>query len=285
MKHFGLVLHHDFILNRDTWELVRTLHDGYEARFYHAYTDMMPIPDFVETLDDKSKTQARLDCILVFGGDGTILRAKELSLQTGAPILGVNLGYLGFLSETTLSEISHSFQDLLKGRYKVLQRMLLNCQLRRNGKIIYRGLALNDAVVYKAETPRLIHVRIYHDNRYVFDCRSDGIIASTPTGSTAYSLSAGGPILAPQMKAIVLSPLNPHNLTIRPMVFPAEGKLLMRIYGLVQPAWLQIDGTNSNPIEQNDELIVSASKRSVSFIKLSNRTFYRILRNKMHLGR
>ncbi len=285
MKHFGLVLHRDFILNRDTWELVRSLHDGYDARFYHAYTDKMPIPDFVETLDDKSKTQARLDCILVFGGDGTILRAKELSLQTGAPILGINLGYLGFLSETSLSEIRQSFQYLLKGKYKLLHRMLLNCQLRRNSKIIYRGLALNDAVVYKAETPRLIHVRIYHDNRYVFDCRCDGIIASTPTGSTAYSLSAGGPILAPQMKAIVLSPLNPHNLTVRPMVFPAEGKLLMRIYGLVQPAWLQIDGTNSSPIEQNDELIVNASKRSVSFIKLSNRTFYRILRNKMHLGR
>jgi len=285
MKHFGLVLHSDFAQNKDIIVLLEELRRKHGIRFFHTCPDPTVLPEYIEPYALKSKKTPALDCILVFGGDGTILRAKDFSLASGAPILGINLGYLGFLSETTLSEITKSFNDLLNGKFKLLSRMLLNCQLRRDGRIIYQGMALNDAVIYKAETPRLIRIRIYLDNRYVFDSRCDGMIAATPTGSTAYSLSAGGPILAPQMKAIVLSPLNPHNLTVRPMVFPAEGKLLMRIYGVTQPAWLQIDGVNCTHIEQNDELTVCAAKPSVSFIKLSNRTFYKILRTKMHLGR
>jgi NAD+ kinase len=117
------------------------------------------------------------------------------------------------------------------------------------------------------------------------DMRCDGMIASTPTGSTAYSLSAGGPILSPVMKAIVVSPLNPHILSIRPMVYPDNDKLTFRIYGLDAPARLQIDGINVHEIEDNDELTVTSAKKHVNFIKLSNRTFYKILRNKMHLGK
>jgi NAD+ kinase len=110
-------------------------------------------------------------------------------------------------------------------------------------------------------------------------------VAATPTGSTAYSLAAGGPILAPEMQALVLAPLNPHILSIRPMVFPASERLTMKVYGLSQAAMLQIDGVNSAAIEEADEVLVTASQRSVSFIKLSNRTFYQILRRKLHLGK
>ncbi|MDZ4182282.1 MAG: NAD(+)/NADH kinase, partial [Candidatus Cloacimonadaceae bacterium] len=169
--------------------------------------------------------------------------------------------------------------------YRLLSRMLLKCQLRRNGAIIYDGLALNDVVIYKAETPNLINVRIFNGGRFVFNTRCDGVIASTPTGSTAYSLSSGGPILSPEMQAIVICPLNPHVLSIRPMVFPAGDLIMMRVYGLLQPAWLQIDGQNTFPLEENDEISITAAKRQVSFIKLSNRTFYQILRRKLHLGK
>lgn len=126
--------------------------------------------------------------------------AKKLALQTKAPILGINLGYLGFLSETTLTELKASIRDLLNCKYKLLNRMLISCHLKRDGKIIYHNLALNDAVIYKAETPRLIHVRIFNGGRFVFDTRCDGVIASTPTGSTAYSLSAGGHLLSPRCR-------------------------------------------------------------------------------------
>lgn len=234
---------------------------------------------------DSSAEHIVIDCILVFGGDGSILRAKQLALDTGAPILGINLGYLGFLSESVLPEISSSLQNLKLGKYKLLHRMLIQCQLKRQGKVIFDGLALNDAVIHKAGSPGLIHVRIKASGRYVFDTRCDGVIACTPTGSTAYSLASGGPILAPEMKAIVMSPLNPHILSIRPMVFPSTERLALKVYGLHQSAMLQIDGENSCPLEDGDVLHVTASERSVSFIKLSNRTFYQILRNKLHLGK
>lgn len=226
-----------------------------------------------------------IDCILVFGGDGSILRAKELALKTGAPILGINLGYLGFLSESTLPEIKASIRDLVLGRYRILSRMLITCLVKRKSKTILKCEALNDIVIHKGENPGLIQVRIYATGRYVFDTRCDGVIICTPTGSTAYSLSAGGPILAPQMKAMVLSPLNPHLLTIRPMVFPAEEKLGLKVHALREPAWLQVDGINSIQIYEGDELTITASPQNVNFIKLSKRTFFRILRNKLHLGK
>jgi NAD+ kinase len=184
-----------------------------------------------------------------------------------------------------LGDLRKSIKDLLKNRYKLQQRMLLTVQLKHNNTIVYQGLALNDAVIYKADSPRLIHIRIYNSGRFVMDMRCDGIIASTPTGSTAYSLSAGGPILSPVMKAIVVSPINPHILSIRPMVYPDSDKLMFRVHGIDNPVRLQIDGINVYEIHEGDELTVTASKNQVQFIKLSNRTFYKILRNKMHLGK
>ncbi|HQQ68581.1 MAG TPA: NAD(+)/NADH kinase, partial [Candidatus Cloacimonadota bacterium] len=175
--------------------------------------------------------------------------------------------------------------DLVAGKYQILSRMLIQCSVKRDGKIILQQEALNDAVIYKGENPGLIGVRIFANGRYVFDTRCDGVVTCTPTGSTAYSLAAGGPILAPHMAAMVITPLNPHLLTIRPMVFAASDRLLLRVHGLSQPAWLQVDGANSLALDDRDELMVSASKRQVKFIKLSKRTFYRILRNKMHLGK
>nr|MDK2850847.1 kinase [Candidatus Cloacimonadota bacterium] len=257
-----------------------------DLRYFGDISQQEILSGQVEILDlITKKVSIPIDCILVFGGDGTILRAKEMAIMTNAPILGINVGYLGFLSESTLPEISLSIRDLVAGKYKILQRMLIKCTLKRDGKPILQNNALNDAVVYKGENPSLISAKVFAGGRYVFDARSDGMIVSTPTGSTAYSLSAGGPILAPQMKAIVLSPLNPHILSIRPMVFPAEEKLSLRIHGLSQSAWLQIDGQNVSPIFDQDEVNITASDEQVKFIKLSKRTFYRILRNKMHLGK
>lgn len=257
-----------------------------DLRFFGDSKLCEDIKDPIQNIDfDSYQGLPSIDCILVFGGDGTILRAKELAIKTSAPILGINIGYLGFLSESTLPEISSSIRDLVAGKYTILPRMLIICSLKRNKRTIAEWKALNDAVVYKGENPGLINARIFANGRYVFDARCDGMIVSTPTGSTAYSLSAGGPILAPQMKAMVLSPLNPHLLTIRPLVFPADEKLSMKIHSLSQQAWLQIDGHNVCPVQDQDEIHVIASEQHVNFIKLTKRSFYRILRNKLHLGK
>lgn len=265
--------------------LLRTLTGEYGVTFWGLTEQGELLPPGIRIADLDRGLPEEIGCVLVFGGDGTILRAKDIALRTAAPILGINLGYLGFLSETAPEELKASLRDLLNQRYRLLSRMLLSCQLRRRKEVICRGLALNDAVIYKADTPRLIHVRIFNNGRFVFDTRCDGVISSTPTGSTAYSLSAGGPLLPPEMQAIVLSPLNPHLLTIRPMVFPARDRLLLKVHGLSVPASLQIDGVNRSPLEENDEVLITAAKQQVKFIKLSNRTFYQILRRKMNLGK
>ncbi len=285
MKNFAVFINPDLPDKDQVFSLLDTLHKEHQIVFYGALEQCDIFPSTIECCPFEQSKLPRIDCVLVFGGDGTILRAKHIAIKTGAPILGINLGYLGFLSESTLNDLRKSIIDLLQKKYKILTRMLITCQLKRDGKVIFQGLALNDAVIYKAETPRLINVRIYNEQRFVLDTRCDGVVVSTPTGSTAYSLSAGGPIMSPEMKAIVISPLNPHLLSIRPMVFPAKDKLMFKVHSIVQHAWLQIDGINTIMIEDGDELMITAARQTVSFIKLSNRTFYQILRNKLHLGK
>ncbi len=284
MHNFAICINPGFSDLASIYKLLAELCKGSDIVLYGSPEERETIPGLIKPLPNRIPPK-HIDCILVFGGDGTILRAKDLALKSGAPILGINLGYLGFLSESVLPEMFSSIQDLKQGKYKLLHRMLINCRLKRSGEYILDELALNDAVIHKAGSPGLIHIRIKAGGRYVFDTRCDGLVAATPTGSTAYSLSAGGPILAPEMKAMVMAPLNPHILSIRPMVFPATEHLAMKVYGLQQPAALQIDGVNSHALEDGDEVHVTASQRSVSFVKLSNRTFYRILRNKLHLGK
>ncbi len=284
MRNFAICINPAFNDKPSIYKLLEELSKGTDIELFGSHGDQEIVPHLIKPLP-KTISRKHIDCILVFGGDGSILRAKDLALETGAPILGINLGYLGFLSESVLPEIVSLIENLKNGRYKLLPRMLLNCRLKRKSEIIHESLALNDAVIHKAGSPGLIHIRIKAGGRYVFDTRCDGIIAATPTGSTAYSLSAGGPILAPEMQALVLSPLNPHILSIRPMVFPSTERLVMKVYGLHQLAMLQIDGVNSHTLMEADEIHVTASQRSVSFIKLSNRTFYQILRNKLHLGK
>ena len=284
MKNFVICINPALSDKQSIYNLLEDMRKGTGITYYGSDTDLENVPGLIQPMPIPP-SRKHIDCILVFGGDGTILHAKHYALLTGAPILGINLGYLGFLSESVLPEIASSIEDLKQGKYRLLHRMLIKCQLKRNKEILHETLALNDVVIHKAQNPGLINVRIKASGRYVFDTRCDGIVAATPTGSTAYSLSAGGPILAPEMKAIVLSPLNPHILSIRPMVFPATERLTMRVYGLHKNAMLQIDGSNLSPIEDNDEIMVTASQQTVSFIKLSNRTFYQILRNKLHLGK
>ena len=285
MKNFAIFVNPAFREKPAISGLLQELAAEYGINFFGCREQRDLLPEETSFLDPDSPTRPAIDCVLVFGGDGTILRAKDLALSFGAPVLGSNLGWLGFLSETTLGELKTSIRDLLNRKYRLLPRMLINCQLRRHKEIIFRGLALNDAVIHKADTPRLIHVRIFTGGRFVFDTRCDGVVASTPTGSTAYSLAAGGPILSPELRAIVISPLNPHLLTIRPMVFSTRDTILMRVHGLEVPATLQLDGVNCSQLEENDEVLISAARQQVQFIKLSNRTFYQILRRKMHLGK
>ncbi len=240
------------------------------------------LPDFVEVFKDN---QTKLDCILTFGGDGTFLRAVNFSLSTETPLLGVNLGKLGFLSDTSLTELENSIVDLMKRKFKVQERMMLKVTVKRESETIITGTALNDVVIHRGFTPSLIDIDLSANRRFVVQTRCDGIIVSTPTGSTAYSLSAGGPIISPVMDAIVITPLNPHVLTVRPMVFSANDTLQLKILNSESTSLLQLDGRNIHDLKVGDKVTVSSATEKVKFIKLSNKTFYQILRKKFHMGK
>jgi NAD+ kinase len=199
--------------------------------------------------------------------------------------MGINLGHLGFLSEISLEELGKSIQELKKEKYKILSRMMLKITIRGKDKKIINDLALKDVVISKGYKPKLINLKVYDDRRYVFSTRCDGIIAASPTGSTAYSLSAGGPILSPVMDAIVVVPITPHVLTVRPIVFPAHNKISFVIKEEAETSWLQLDGQNCAQLFAGDRITVTSAQLKVDFISLSNRTFFKTLRNKMHLGK
>jgi NAD+ kinase len=163
--------------------------------------------------------------------------------------------------------------------------MMLKVMLKKKDKSLQTGLALNDAVLSKGDKPKLINLKVYSDRRYVFSTRCDGIIAASPTGSTAYSLSAGGPIISPVMAAIVVVAITPHVLTVRPIVFPAESTINFVLEDEDELGWLQLDGQNFSRLSGGDKVTITSASGKVDFIKLSNRTFYKTLRTKMHLGR
>jgi NAD+ kinase len=282
MKNFGLYFNPYYHDNGSVIRVLKSIKKQYGINYFKT-TDENNLPSYVSKLAKVNNSE--LDCILVFGGDGTMLKAAGLSLEHKVPLLGINLGKMGFLSDSNLKELEKSIHELVHNRYKIQKRMILKVSLKRANKLIYSGLAINDAVVFKGEEPKLIEIKVYCNRRYVLETRCDGVLAATPTGSTAYSLAAGGPILSPVMEAIIFAPLSPHILSVRPMVFSSKDQLAFKIRSIYENAILQIDGKNEHELVENDEIIVAKAPQKVEFIKLSNKTFYQILRKKLHMGR
>ncbi len=283
MKNFGIFFNPHYLDKGAIFKVLKVLHEEKDLNFFKFPEQSNILPEFIHTI--KEKDQNKLDCLLSFGGDGTFLRTVKFSLKTKAPILGINLGKLGFLSESSVSELEKSIDDLIQNNYKVQKRLLLNASIKRDKEIIFSANALNDAVLYKGEIPKLIDIRFYANRRFVLETRCDGIIISTPTGSTAYSLSAGGPIISPVMDAFIVTPLNPHILSVRPMVFDADDKLNYKITETDGSSYLQLDGVNSHSLKPDDEVIVTSASQKVNFIKLTNKTFFQILRKKLKMGK
>lgn len=279
MNSFALYINETVDQSNETLNKLKKLAESESVKLYifqeqNKFSHMFPV-----------LKKNEIDCILVFGGDGTILRTVKYSLKYKKPILGINLGHLGFLSEISLHELQHSICELKKKKYKILSRMMLKASIKRSSGESVSYKALNDVVISKGDSPKLINLRVYSNRRYVFSTRCDGMIAASPTGSTAYALSAGGPIISPVMDAIVVVPITPHVLTVRPMVFPADENVSFIIEGDYDNCCLQIDGNNLERLYDGDKVTITSAQNKVDFVKLSNRTFYKILRQKMHLGK
>ncbi|MFC1718560.1 NAD(+)/NADH kinase [Candidatus Poribacteria bacterium] len=234
----------------------------------------------------KEELVSQADGLIVFGGDGTLLSVARLPGAGNLPILAVNLGSLGFLTEVTLDELYPALTKVLKGDFQLDERMMLRATLRREngGKIEAQSVALNDAVISREPFSRMISLESYIDGEHVATYRSDGLIVATPSGSTAYSLSAWGPIVHPSLSAFILTPICPHTLTIRPYIAPAESRISIIVRSTDSNAMLTIDGQEAFKIHPDSVVEIEKATETVRLIRSHKRSYYEVLKTKLKWG-
>jgi NAD+ kinase len=213
------------------------------------------------------------EVVLVLGGDGTLLRAAEMARPVGVPLLGVNLGRVGFLAETDLAELDDALDAVIAGRYAVEERMTLDALARRNGDVLARTWALNEAAVEKASRERILEVVLEVDGRPVSAFGCDGVLCATPTGSTAYAFSAGGPLVWPQVEALLLVPSNAHALFARPMVISPESEVAIEVDADGPPALLDCDGRRIVALPPGARVEITRGGTPVRMVRLDGRPF------------
>lgn len=231
-----------------------------------------------------AEMSAKMEMLIVLGGDGTLLGAAHKFTECEVPILAVNLGSMGFMTSVTLDQAFPLLEQVLSGKHRVSPRMMLKAELIRNGQIIQRQHALNDAVVTKAALSRILDFDLAVNGNFLGRYRADGLIVSTPTGSTAYSLAAGGPILYPVLQAFVLTPICPHMLTNRPLVLPDSVQLELDFDALEEQAYLTLDGQIGYELKRGDRITISKSPYRVNLVRPQEQTYYKVLRNKLRWG-
>lgn len=234
----------------------------------------------------EKKTRGAIDAVVVLGGDGTLLRAVQRVSTEDTPILGVNLGSLGFLTEITSDEVEGALETLMSGDYAYSWRSMLNATLVRGDDhepLVHQGL--NDVTIAKASTvSRIVEFTVSVGNKFVSEFRADGLIVSSPTGSTAYNLAAGGPILHPLLDAVVLTPICPHMLSYRPLVIPASTPVRIKVRSSTSPVHVTVDGQWSREVVPADELVVSMGKRRLKLVTSPARDYFEVLRTKLKWG-
>jgi NAD+ kinase len=224
------------------------------------------------------------DLVIVAGGDGTLLSVARVAGPLGIPILGVNFGGLGFMTELQPEELYAALERVLKGAYTIDERDALRLRLRRGRKILDAYAMLNDAVVTKTALARMLVIEVRMDKELVATYTSDGLIVATPTGSTAYNLSAGGPLLDPRMSAFVIAPICPHAMSFRPVVVPGWVTLEVTLRSMTEEAYLTLDGQVGLPLRQLDTLVIDRHPRPVRLVRVAQRGFFEILQRKLRWG-
>ncbi|MCW5962206.1 MAG: NAD(+)/NADH kinase [Pyrinomonadaceae bacterium] len=243
-------------------------------------TEICP-PDEMRT----ARFRENADLIVVLGGDGTMLSTARLVGDREVLVLGINYGSLGYLTDFRIEEMYSALESICAGQFEIDTRMMLNAEHWRAEKMLASGRVLNDVVINKAVLARIIEIEVDLNDQFVNSFRADGLIVSTPTGSTAYNLSAGGPIIYPSMNAVVLTPICPFTLTNRPIVMPdtAEIKLILKTES--DGVAMTLDGQVGYQMEAGDEIRIRKSEISFNLVKPSNRNYFDVLRNKLKWGR
>ena len=226
----------------------------------------------------------RAELILVLGGDGTLIHAARTVRGRNVPILGVNLGSLGFLTEVPRSDVFARLAEVLAGKARLHTRMKLACRLHRGGKVVVEDEVLNDVVINKGALARIADHEVSLDGQFMTTFKSDGVIIATPTGSTAYALAAGGPILHPALECAVVAPICPHALTQRPFVVPGDQVVNVVLRSPVADVYLTLDGQTGHALQQGDRLEVWRSPNRTVLVSNPNIDYFGILRQKLHWG-
>jgi NAD+ kinase len=241
------------------------------------------VPALMGTAVQKSDLPAHADLIVVLGGDGTLLSMARLVGDLGVPILGVNLGSLGFLTATTLEEMFPALESVFAGEIELEERTMLTARVIRRGERLAPYVALNDVVITKSAMSRIIDLSVSVEGRFATAYRADGLIISTPTGSTAYSLSAGGPILFPTLAAVVLTPICSHTLTNRPIVLAANQRIDVTLL-TDQDVALTLDGQVGFALREHDTVEVGPARAPIRLVRFPQKDFFSVLRAKLKWG-
>jgi NAD+ kinase len=240
-----------------------------------------PMLNFIEP--EELSSQAEL--VVCLGGDGTLLRVARLVGDDEVPILGVNLGGLGFLTEVTLEELDHVLEEVIQGAYRKDQREVLKASVIRRGEKTSEFMVLNEAVINKGAFARIIDIAVTIDKQYLTTFKADGLIISTPTGSTAYNLSAGGPIVYPSLQCIIITPICSHTLTNRPIVIPDDVEIQALLKTKQQEVFLTLDGQQGFPLEFEDIVTLRKAPSPIFLVKSPHRNYFEVLKEKLNWGK
>ena len=232
----------------------------------------------------REELPAHSDLLIVLGGDGTLLSAARLAAARQVPILAVNLGGMGFLTTVPQDELYQILEEIFSEKHRVSERVLLEARIVRDGAVIRRQIALNDAVLNKAALARIMDVVLRVDGEYVTTYKADGLILSTPTGSTAYSLAAGGPIVYPTVESFVVTPICPHTLTNRPLVIPDTAKIEIDFQSEDDAVFLTLDGQIGIELALGDHIVVRKAREQLRLVRPAKKTYFEILRSKLKWG-
>jgi NAD+ kinase len=265
----------DIVCNLLTWLSQR----GIEYRCDEQTAEYAGLPTFYprEELPDG------VDLIMVLGGDGTLLSAARVVAGRDVPLFAVNLGHLGFLTAIRVDELYPELERALSGEHRIGRRRMVDCEIVRGKEVIAAYSALNDVVITKSELARMIDLDAHVDNHFVAAYKADGLIIATPTGSTAYSLSAGGPVIFPSVNAFCITPICPHMLTNRPVIVPDSAIINILIHG-EEGTYLTIDGQVGEPLSKGDRIVCRSSQKTIQLIRPPKSLFFDVLREKLKWG-
>ncbi|MDQ1405546.1 MAG: kinase [Acidobacteriaceae bacterium] len=252
---------------------------------YVAY-DQETASSLAEPSEGRSREQvaAASELLLVLGGDGTLLAAARVAAPRGIPILPINMGSLGFLTSFMLEELYPALEDILAGRLTISERVMLHAELERGDKILDKQTVLNEVVINKGALARMIELELSIDQDFVCRYRADGLIVASPTGSTAYSLSAGGPIVHPSVESFIITPICPHTLSDRPVVVGDNSIIEVKLSAGTESVFLTLDGQKGIPLQATDRVRISRAQQLLKLIQTPNKSYFEILRNKLKWG-